>query len=300
MSTYLSEKTLSSIQHIDPSSYQQLATLYDSELETLWFFMAGRPRPVFTPTLLREMQSLFADVQNDSFNNQSIKYLIAASGVPGIYNLGGDLDRFCEFIQSKNADRLREYAYACTDMGHQCVYHFDRDVTSIALVQGNALGGGFEAALCCNIIIAEEQAKFGFPEILFNLFPGVGAYSYLLQRVTMSVADELISSGRMCSAQELLELGVVDVVVPEGCGQQATIDYIKQHRKTRNGRVAMQRAKARLNQLSRAELHDIVDIWVDAALNLEDKDIRMMQRLLNRQSKNAQAPEQEIAVDNIA
>ena len=54
---------------------------------------------------------------------------------------------------------------------------FNLPFTTISLVQGDALGGGFEAALCGDIIIAEKQARFGFPEVLFNLFPGMGAYN---------------------------------------------------------------------------------------------------------------------------
>jgi DSF synthase len=58
---------------------------------------------------------------------------------------------------------------------YENIIHLDRDVTTIALVQGDALGGGFETALSSNVLIAERSAKLGFPEILFNLFPGMGA-----------------------------------------------------------------------------------------------------------------------------
>ena len=50
-------------------------------------------------------------------------------------------------------------------------------------MQGECLGGGFEAALSSDVIVAEKSARFGFPEILFNLFPGMGAYSFLERKI---------------------------------------------------------------------------------------------------------------------
>jgi len=51
-------------------------------------------------------------------------------------------------------------------------------LTTISLAQGDALGGGFEAALSCSVIIAERRARFGFPEVMFNLFPGMGPTAF--------------------------------------------------------------------------------------------------------------------------
>ena len=83
-------------------------------------------------------------------------------------------------------------------------------ITTISLVQGECLGGGFEAALSSDIVVAERQARFGFPEILFNLFPGMGAYSFLDRRVGRRVTEELLSTGKIYSADDMLALGVVD------------------------------------------------------------------------------------------
>ena len=80
-------------------------------------------------------------------------------------------------------------------------------------MQGDALGGGFECALASDLIVAEERAQLGFPEILFNLFPGMGAYSLLSRRVGMKGAEKMILSARLYTAEELHELGVVDLLV---------------------------------------------------------------------------------------
>lgn len=264
---------------------KELSVNFDQEQNALWFFMDGKPRPSFTPGLLTEMQMLFSDIKHDRLNDMKVEYLVAASGAPGVFNLGGDLNTFKKYIANGDANKLREYAYACTDMGYECHRHFNKGITSIALIQGDALGGGFEAALSCNVLIAEEQAKIGFPEILFNLFPGMGAYSYLSRRTNTTIADKMISSGKIYSAQELYQMGVIDLVVPAGEGLKATSEYIKEHRKSRHGRLAIQRAKQCLNTLSLDELHDIADIWVEAALNITEKELKTMDRLVRAQSK---------------
>jgi DSF synthase len=281
---------LSALPMTDDSQFEnegssELSVTLDEHQHALWFFMDGKPRPSFTPKLLIELKELFNDLANDNISDEPVEYLIAASARPGVYNLGGDLNTFRQYIQTGNAAKLREYAYACTDMGYECHRHFNKDITTIALIQGDALGGGFEAALSCNVIIVEEHAKIGFPEILFNLFPGMGAYTYISRRTNTTIADRMISTGRMYSARELYDLGVIDMVVPTGEGVSATVDFIKSHRKNRNGRMAMQKAKLQLNAISLYELHEIADIWVEAALKLTDKELKIMDRLVRAQSK---------------
>lgn len=271
--------------HFNNEGSSELSITVDPQQQAVWFFMNGKPRPSFTPNMLKELQVLFSDIRHDHISEQPVEYVIAASAKPGVYNLGGDLNTFRQYIQNGDSAKLREYAYACTDMGYECHRHFNKDITTIALIQGDALGGGFEAALSCNVIIAEEQAKIGFPEILFNLFPGMGAYSYISRRASASIADRIISTGNMYTATELFELGVIDMVVPTGEGQNATTNFIKSHRKNRNGRVAMQQAKQRIDTLSLDELHDIADIWVEAALNIGEKELKIMDRLVRAQSK---------------
>ncbi len=68
---------------------------------------------------------------------------------------------------------------------------FDTGAVSIAMVEGSALGGGFEAALAHHFVLA-NNARMGFPEIAFNLFPGMGGYSLVARKAGMRLAEELI------------------------------------------------------------------------------------------------------------
>ncbi|WP_407561316.1 enoyl-CoA hydratase/isomerase family protein [Streptomyces sp. 184] len=85
----------------------------------------------------------------------------------------------------------------------------------VAAVNGYALGGGCELALCADIRIAGESAKLGQPEILLGLIPGAGGTQRLARLVGPAKAKDLIFTGRMVKAGEALALGLVDRVVPD-------------------------------------------------------------------------------------
>ena len=131
---------------------------------------------------------------------------------------------FLKLIRASDRDGLFHYAKSCIDMLHVS-YHLP--ITTISLVQGDAFGGGFEGALTRRVLIAERQAQMGLPEILFNLFPGMGAYSLLARRLDPARAERLILSGRMYSAEELYEMGVVDVLAENGQGEEGGHAYMK-------------------------------------------------------------------------
>jgi len=265
--------------------YKEIELQYDGSINTLWFFMHGDPRPSYTTTLLQELKHLYHTVKNNTSSCNPVDYLVVASGVPDIFSLGGDLAYFQRCIELQETDALRNYAYSCLDICYENTHNLDRDITTISLLQGTAYGGGFESALSCNVLIAEKGVKIGFPEILFNLFPGIGAYTYLARRVEPYFAEQMITSGNTYTSDELFERGVIDVLAEPGEGVQELNDYIKKHRHQRRGRIAMQKAHLRTYPVTLEELRDIGDIWVDAALSLTNKDLKVMERLICRQSK---------------
>jgi DSF synthase len=152
-------------------------------------------------------------------------------------------------------------------------------------VQGDALGGGFECALSFDVLVAEKSAKMGLPEVLFNLFPGMGAYSFLSRKIGMAAAEKLIMSGTVYTAEELHSLGVVDVLAEDGQGENAVRDYIARNRRKHNAHRAIYRSKRRIDPVKHEELRDIVEIWLDAAMNLGEQDLRKMMRLVAAQER---------------
>lgn len=146
-----------------------------------------------------------------------------------------------------------------------------------------ALGGGFESALASNVLIATEEAEMGFPEIRFNLFPGMSAYSFLARSFGMATAKKLILSGATYSARELYDMGIVHQLAENGNGQKSVEKYIRQHMRSSNGQRALQQVGQRYHPIDYQELEDITTIWVDAALRLTGRDLRLMDRLVNAQ-----------------
>lgn len=264
----------------------QLKTHYDSKNKIGWFLMRGAPRPSFTPGLLNEIENYLSGVKQDMQETDGAKYdyLVVGSDVEGVFNLGGDLDLFSRYIKDKNREGLLSYAMQCVDILYQNMHHYDLDLTTISLIQGDALGGGFEAALSSNLIVAERGVKMGLPEVLFNLFPGMGAYSLLSRKVGPAVAERMILSGDLFSAEQLYDMGVVDILADKGEGELAIYRYIKAAGRAKNSHRCMRKVKDICNPISYQELVDITTVWADAALELSSKDLRMMERLVRRQN----------------
>ena len=169
------------------------------------------------------------------------------SRMPGVWNLGGDLDLFATMIRRQDRDGLLRYARASVEVSFANAMCLGLPLISVSLVRGDALGGGFEAALSANVIIAERSAKFGLPEILFNLFPGMGAQSYLTRRIAPGLAERMIMSGQLYSAEELYQMGVVDVLADDGCGTEALYDYLGRNGRRHGTLRSIFRARDRVN-----------------------------------------------------
>ena len=275
-------------------SYEQLAVDWQPDPGIVWYSMCPRPRPCFNATLLTNLLSLLKRVAT-SYDlcrraGTPIRYLVWSSDMEGIFNLGGDLGLFVELIRAGDTAAIRRYAYQCIDIVYQTGVNLGLPVTTIALVQGDALGGGFEAALSCDHIVAERQAKLGLPEILFNLFPGMGAYSFLARKIGIPEAERMIASGRQFSAEELHDRGVVDALAEPGRGVDATHRFIAEHGRRRNALLALRRARECYSPVTYRELKRITDIWVEATQTVTERDLRVMERLVRAQARKAGAP----------
>ena len=271
--------------HFDENS-SQLKTYYDSKNKIGWFLMKGSPRPAFTVQLLSEISEYFDTVKQDMAETDGEKYdfLVLGSDISGVFNLGGDLDLFSQYIRNGDRDGLMRYAVRSIDLVYQNLTHLDENLTTISLIQGDALGGGFESAVSANVVVAERGVKMGLPEILFNLFPGMGAFSLLSRKIGFAAAEKIIMSGKIYTAEQLHEMGVVDILAEPGEGDVAIYRYVKSMKRSMSSFRSMQKVKDNCNQISYDELIEIGKVWVDAALKLTHKDLRMMQRLVLRQN----------------
>jgi len=281
---------------IDPSvvneatAFQQLDVEWEKQDATLWCYLAPRPRPCFNPQLLSELNGLKDHLQSFGVTRATLlqkpSFAVFASKMPGVFNLGGDLGLFRQLIDAKDRQGLEDYARACIDASYQVSIGYDLPLTTISLVQGTALGGGMEGALAANVIVAERGVQMGLPEVIFNLFPGMGAYSFLSRRLGASEAERVILSGKTWRAEELHEMGVIDILAEPGDGENVVREYIAdRQRRSPNTAMAMQRVRKAVNPVSYQELEDIALIWVDAALQLKDRDLKIIDRLVRSQNR---------------
>jgi DSF synthase len=278
------------------NSDSQYQTEFEPATGTIWGYFNPRDTACFSLSLLRDIAAHDEALTQSrgKLHIEGVTYepnhYVLASRTPRVFNMGGDLALFALLIKAQDREAIAAYARLCIDNMHRRIESFAAsNLTTISLVQGDALGGGFEAALTSDIIVAEESAQMGLPEILFNLFPGMGACSLLARRIGLRAAEELILSGKVLPATEMHKLGIVDVLATDGQGETAVRNWIAKNAKRRNGLQAVLRARQFIHPISREELDGIVGLWVDAALRLTERDLRMMNRLVRAQMRRMES-----------
>lgn len=286
------------------SAVTTIRTQQDLANDSHWCFMHAQQayadpgyRPCFSPKLLRELR-LFAQQTIDAIGEKAtasdthLAHIVLASD-SHVFNLGGDLGLFSQAIQNRDRDGLLRYARECVDSVHLLHSRLHPNAHTIALVEGDALGGGFELALACQTIVAESGVQMGFPEVLFGLFPGMGAYSLLARRVSPKLAEEMMLNGVMYSSDELHRMGVVDVLVPKGEGVRAVHEVIRQNRRIATARLALHKVRELVHPVGLDELTKITEIWVDTAMQLSEKSLRVMERLVRAQLRRPESTPKE-------
>ena len=257
--------------------------------------MNPNPRPCFTPQLLNDLSRFLQFVRNKvssdvrSKGSSNIKYIVFGSYRPGVFSLGGDLGLFTECINNSDKDRLTDYMRLSIEVMYSIYSNMDVPIITISLIRGNALGAGFEGALSCDYIVSEKNVQLGFPEVLFNMFPGMGAYSFLARRLDPARVERMILSGRIYSAEELYDMALIDVVSEDGHGVQEVDLFIKKLEKSKNTRKAILKIRNRIHPVSFEEMIDIGEIWVDSAMALSPQELKVMQRLVRAQDRMAKS-----------
>jgi DSF synthase len=212
-----------------------------------------------------------------------------ASRKPGVFNLGGDLAMFAQSIKNREREHLRAYAHACIDVVHGLATAYGLPIVTLSVITGQALGGGLEAALAQDVLLADETARIGVPEVVFNTFPGMGAVSLLSRRLGDARAEEIIGSGKVYTGAQMFELGVVDILAPEGQATKTALDWMMEGGEERyERRLAIARARRQFFPVSYEELIKITDLWVDCSFDVTPQDIRHMERLAAAQKRMLQ------------
>jgi enoyl-CoA hydratase len=136
-------------------------------------------------------------------------------------------------------------------------------VPTIAAIQADALGGGLELALCCDLRVADEGAKLGLPEVRLGVMPGSGGTQRLPRLVGMAKAKELILMGEVISAGEAGEIGLVNRVAP--AGQAFEVAMAMAETIASRGPLAVREAKRALDMAGDLSLDEGLAAELDAS-----------------------------------
>ena len=264
--------------------YRYVRLEWSSELALLRLRTCVKPIQCYSLAAMAELHQVFSDI---SANPGLVKHYVMTSDVAGVFNFGGDLSLFVLLIRARDLDSLKLYGRRCVDLVWWLENAPSLGIHTTVLVQGDTLGGGLESVLPFHRIIFERSAQAGFPEVLFNLYPGMGAWNFTLRKAGFAVANEMILSGRLYNADQLFRRGLVDLVVDDGEGEAAIEHVVTSVHPRLRGTLAALQARRLAAPITYESLIAIVDQWGETAMGLTDRDLRLMERLARAQVRKA-------------
>ena len=261
-------------------AYRYMRLEWNAEFAVLAARIGVRPIQCYSLAAMAELHQVFSDI---SANPGLVKHFVMASDVRHVFNFGGDLSLFVLLVRARDLDSLKLYARRCVDLVWWLENAAQIGVHTTALVQGDTLGGGLESALLHHNVVFERSAQAGFPEVLFNLFPGMGAWHLTIRKAGMAVASDMILSGQIYTADQLQRRGLVDLIVDDGEGEAALEKLVRSVSPRLRGTLAGLQARRVAAPITYESLQTVVDLWAVTALTLTDRDLRLMERLARAQ-----------------
>ena len=167
-----------------------------------------------------EMWRGISEAMADFAADDSVRVVILSGAGEKAFSTGADISQFAEIRAS--AESIEEYDRIALAAEEDLIRI---DKPTIAMIQGYCIGGGAGVALCCDIRIASEDARFGIPAARLGLAYGWSELYPLVQLVGASFAKEILFTGRQFSAAEALAMGFVNRVVPRSQLESSVEDY---------------------------------------------------------------------------
>lgn len=264
---------------VDPEGFALLDVEWDAEGFALWATTKDFAPVSYSLPVLEELLKIGTYVEG--LGRLAPEFVVYRSGHPSVFSLGGHLSYFSACIESRNLSLLQGYALKAIDAIWMAMTGCaSPTTTTIALVEGEAQGGGFEAALACHLLVAEEGAKFGFPEALFGLFPGMGGARLLRSRGGEDLVEKLIAGASKISAEELYDRGIVDYLAKpkKGCALVREIC-------AGGPGLAIEHARARFAKISKESLMEETNRWAQQAFALSKRDLKVIGYLSQAQER---------------
>jgi enoyl-CoA hydratase/carnithine racemase len=160
--------------------------------------------------LTLEMQTQFLDHIHAAGQDRSIRVIVLRGAGDRAFSAGGSMDLLSQLASEEDAC---EAMYQRGVDTRNAIELLDKPILSA--VSGWCIGAGFEIAMCCDMIYASDDARFGLPEVDIGLTPGWGGAIRLPRKVTVNKAKEMILLGKRITAQEAATQGIVNDVFPK-------------------------------------------------------------------------------------
>lgn len=210
-------------------------------------------RPAAHNALSTAMARQLAAATRALADDSTVRAVVLTSASPTAFCVGADLKERNTFSDADLMAQRPHFRAAFSGV-------LDLPMPSVAAVHGFALGGGLELALSCDLLVADETAVLGLPEVTVGVIPGGGGTQLLVRRLGASRAADLIFTGRKLDAAEADRLGLVDRRVPAGQARTAALELAEQI--AANSPVGVRAAKR--------ALHRGADVDLPTGLDVED------------------------------
>lgn len=202
-------------------------------------------------SLTKEVMSELSSTLDTLGKKREVRAAIITGSGEKCFVAGADINQF-PHLDGKSGEEMVRYGQEIFNK----INHLSFPV--ICAVNGLALGGGCELVLACDIRVAAENAKFGFPEVGLGIIPGYGGTQRLPRLVGIGKAKELIFSGEPISSQEAYRLGLIEKLVPTGEALQQALELAR--KVVKRGPLAVSKAKQVINQGIEMTLQDGLDL----------------------------------------
>lgn len=167
----------------------------------------NRPMNLLSDPFLDELEAALATLETAAPGD--VRAVVVSSAVERAFSAGSDVKAFENHVGAAGRAHHTRDEEVCARLANL-------PMPTIAAIEANALGGGLELALACDIRVASEVAKLGLPEVRLGVTPGAGGTQRLPRAIGIARAKELALTGRIIDAHEAERIGLVSRVVPAG------------------------------------------------------------------------------------
>lgn len=264
----------------------EIESLYDPKNKVLLIELKHHDSPTLTLKALNciyEMQNIIVSFF-ERFPNASPHYVIWASANQKAFCLGLDMSYIFESIRSNNEKMLRKYIERCADVMFINYHNLDLPLINLAVIDGNAYGGGLSFALSSDVVFARDNIACCLSEIKCNILPPIGALFYSLKlKIDDHQIDELFSKRHEYSINELIKIDAVNFHYKTD--PTRLIDtFVNKSSKHFSTYSSLYKQRKKSSLLGQSYIPAFVDMWLASAFNLTDKEHKRLEKIVDLQN----------------